>query len=160
MTLRIESPTPAEIADHVDALYDQQSKAALEKNNDLIRNSQESQTNSSSESEYQNLNEKVANISSRLSNQQDDLSSLSRTVENLGKTVESLSEKFSELKLLLEMERMQFKLKEAEHVNERQAVELQINKMKLEFDEKLELQAKEFESRVTVLKKRLDEIVN
>jgi Leucine-rich repeat (LRR) protein len=160
MTLRIESPSPAEIADHVDALYDQQSKAALEKNNGLNRNSQESQTNFSSELENQNLNEKVANISNRLSSQQDDLSTLNRTVENLGKAVESLTGKFSELKLLMEMERMQFKLKEAEHVNEKQAVELQVNRMKQEFDEKLELQAKEFESRVTVLKKKLDEIVN
>jgi hypothetical protein len=86
----------------------------------------------------------------------------------LGKTVESLSENFSELKLLMEMERMQFKLKEAEHVNEKQAVELQINKMKQEFDEKLELQAKEFENREAALNKelednlknKLDEIIN
>jgi hypothetical protein len=60
----------------------------------------------------------------------------------------------------MEMERMQFKLKEAEHVNERQAVELQINRMKQEFSKKLELQAKEFESRESVLKKEIDEIVN
>jgi Leucine-rich repeat (LRR) protein len=160
MTAQIENPTPAEIRDHVDALHDQRSKIALEKNNGLNRNSQESQMNSSSESEYQNLNEKVTNVSNRLSSQQDGLSSLSRTVENFGKTVESLSEKFSELKLLMEMERMQFKLKEAEHVNEKQAVELQINRMKQEFSKKLELQAKEFESRESVLKKEIDEIVN
>jgi hypothetical protein len=89
---------------------------------------------------------------------------LEKTEGKVEKIVENLSLKFSEIKALMEVEKMQWKLKEAEHTiekinfqlksekfkNEKLAMELQIEKMKKEYAEKLE-------SREAELKKELDE---
>jgi hypothetical protein len=75
---------------------------------------------------------------------------LSSNLENTDGKVENLSLKFSEIKALMEVERMQWKLKEAEHSIEKQAFELQMEKMKKEFAEKLE-------TREAALKQELDE---
>jgi hypothetical protein len=102
-----------------------------------------------------NLEDKVTRISSQFSKdlqtQHDNFSRLNGTIEdlqeiiktvenatnvlsiNLEKTegkleriVENLTLKFSEIKALMEVERLQWKLKEAEHINEKQAMELQM----------------------------------
>jgi hypothetical protein len=84
---------------------------------------------------------------------------LEKTEGRLEKIVENLSLKFSEIKALMEVERMQWKLKEAEHTieserfkNEKLEMELQMEKMRKEFAEKLETRA--------ALKIELEEIMN
>jgi hypothetical protein len=77
-------------------------------------------------------------------------SNLEKTEGKLEKIVENLSLKFSENKALMEVERMQWKLKEAEHTIGKQAMVLQMEKMKKEFAEQLE-------TREAALKQELDE---
>jgi mRNA-degrading endonuclease YafQ of YafQ-DinJ toxin-antitoxin module len=69
---------------------------------------------------------------------EDTTNALSSNLEKTDGKVEILSLKFSEIKALMEVERMQWKLKEAEHTIEKQAFELQMEKMKMEYAEKLE----------------------
>jgi hypothetical protein len=91
-------------------------------------------------------------------------SNLEKTEGKVEKIVENLSLKFSEIKALMEVERMQWKLKEAEHTiekinfqlesekfkNQKLTMELQMEKIRKEFAETLE-------SREAALKKELDE---
>jgi hypothetical protein len=77
-------------------------------------------------------------------------SNLEKTEGKLEKIVENLALKFSEIKALMEVERMQWKLKEAEHTIEKQAIVLQMEKMRKEFAEKLG-------TREAALKQELDE---
>jgi hypothetical protein len=88
---------------------------------------------------------------------------LSSNLEKTEGKVEILSLKFSEIKALMEVERMQWKLKEAEHINEKQAMEYELKLTKQEIAEwknKVKLESERFTNENLALKQELEEKIN
>ncbi len=79
---------------------------------------------------FSKLNETIENLQGIVENVENTSNALSLNLEKtegkVEKIVENLSLKFSEIKALMEIERLQWKLKEAEYINEKQAMELQM----------------------------------
>jgi hypothetical protein len=112
-------------------------------------------------SDAENLKEKMDSLIETVTdNTTNALSSCKEEAKEFNKIV---TLQISEAKTTMEYEKLQWKLREAEQIIEKQRLELQMEKMKREFGElktKLEQQARESEARETTLKNELDEIVN